>query len=201
MAAPIASSRRACSGRGTAPGGKWARRSAVMSAPLGYSVPPSVGRAAPGSLPSHFVSHALRSARILGWSLGYVTTPRCLAGTGGRRMVTPVRRALIAVAFALSLGLCGVWPARAQVIPTAADCAALMSASLSFKDKGSLDYRYAGRMAANARSVEPVLTKAVMVAPTATVPEYCRVEGGIPTGNAAEGTNTVRFGVNLPTSW
>src|SRR5262245_17222244 len=30
MAAPIASSRRACSGRGWAPGGKWPRRSLVM---------------------------------------------------------------------------------------------------------------------------------------------------------------------------
>jgi feruloyl esterase len=30
---------------------------------------------------------------------------------------------------------------------------------------------------------------------------YCRVEGSIPTGNATEGTNTVRFGVNLPTGW
>jgi feruloyl esterase len=117
-------------------------------------------------------------------------------------MVDPVRRAVLVLGI-LVLNLVVAWPAHAQsgAAPTAADCAALLTAQLSFKDKGSLDYRYGGRMAAHDKNVEPVLTKAAIVPATATVPEYCRVEGGIPTGNATEGTNIVRFGVNLPTSW
>ena len=118
-------------------------------------------------------------------------------------MVNPARRILFVLGL-LTLGLGTAWPAAATQptpVPTAADCAALLTAQLSFKDQGSLDYRYAGGVAAHSKRVEPVLTKATLVPATATVPEYCRVEGSIPTGNAAEGTNAVRFGVNLPTGW
>jgi feruloyl esterase len=117
-------------------------------------------------------------------------------------MAVLVRRTL-SVLGVLGLNLLAAWPAFAQSgsPPTAADCAVLLTAQLSFKDGGSLDYRYGGRMAAHDKNVEPVLTKAAMVPATTSVPEYCRVEGGIPTGSATEGTNTVRFGVNLPTTW
>jgi feruloyl esterase len=118
-------------------------------------------------------------------------------------MVNPPRRTLFVLGL-LTLGLGTAWPAAATQptpVPTAADCAALLTAQLSFKDQGSLDYRYAGGVAAHSKRVEPVLTKATLVPATATVPEYCRVEGSIPTGNATEGTNAVRFGVNLPTGW
>ena len=114
-------------------------------------------------------------------------------------MFTPARRTVIVLGL-LIICLGATWPATAAQ-PTAADCAALLTVQLSFKDTGALDYRYAGGIAAHSTNVAPVLTKAVIVPATATVPEYCRVEGGIPTGNAAEGTNTVRFGVNLPTAW
>ena len=118
-------------------------------------------------------------------------------------MVNSARRTLFALSL-LTLGLGTAWPAAATQpipVPTAADCAALLTAQLSFKDQGSLNYRYAGGEAAHSKRVEPVLTKATLVPATATVPEYCRVEGSIPTGNATEGTNAVRFGVNLPTGW
>ena len=118
-------------------------------------------------------------------------------------MVNSARRILFVLGL-VALGLSTAWPAAATQpipVPTAADCAALLTAQLSFKDQGSLDYRYAGGVAAHSKRVEPVLTKATLVPATATVPESCRVEGSIPTGNAAEGTNAVRFGVNLPTGW
>jgi tannase/feruloyl esterase len=86
-------------------------------------------------------------------------------------------------------------------VPTAQDCAALTTARLSFNDGGPGDYRYAGGVAAHSERIEPVVSKTTLVAATATVPEFCRVEGTIATGNTKEGLNTVRFVVNLPTSW
>ena len=52
-----------------------------------------------------------------------------------------------------------------------------------------------------AKRIRPSITSARLVPAAGAVPEYCRVEGTIPTGDPEEGTNQVRFAVNLPTEW
>lgn len=49
--------------------------------------------------------------------------------------------------------------------------------------------------------VKPIITSATLIPAEASVPEYCRVEGFVTTGNRNEGFNRVRFGINLPTAW
>jgi feruloyl esterase len=109
------------------------------------------------------------------------------------------RLGVIVLTFALQVGV----PAGAgERVPTSQDCAALATArGLSFADHGPGDYRHAGGIAARARRIEPTLTSTTLKAAAGLVPEYCRVEGFITTGDSREGMNTVRFAVNLPTRW
>jgi feruloyl esterase len=83
--------------------------------------------------------------------------------------------------------------------PGAAACAALAGAHLSIRDDAA--FGHSKQAQALARFIQPTITAATLKAPTATVPEYCRVEGTITTGDAQAGFGQVRFGVNLPTVW
>src|SRR5262245_49368246 len=83
--------------------------------------------------------------------------------------------------------------------PGAAACAALASAHLSIRDDAAFGHGSQAR--ALAKFIQPTITAATIKAPTATVPEYCRVEGTITTGDSQAGFGVVRFGVNLPTAW
>ena len=83
--------------------------------------------------------------------------------------------------------------------PSAETCAALAAAELVITDeaaRGDVD-----QGAVLAKRIRPSITSARLVPAAGAVPEYCRVEGTIPTGDAQEGVNQVRFAVNLPTQW
>lgn len=85
--------------------------------------------------------------------------------------------------------------------PTAEDCVALATTSLAFSDPAANGPDRFDSQEHLAKRIRPTITVARVVPPTGTVPEYCRVEGIIPTGDAHRGTNQVRFAVNLPTAW
>ena len=110
-------------------------------------------------------------------------------------------RTLVVVVATLAMNLPGS-PALAKgKDPTAEDCAALGDASLSIvDDAASGDGRF-DQGAVLAKRIRPAITATTLVPAAGAVPEYCRVEGTIPTGNAHEGVNQVRFAVNLPTRW
>ena len=83
---------------------------------------------------------------------------------------------------------------------SAETCAALASAQLEITDEAAFGRRRTRRGSSRSASSRSI-SVARLVPATATVPEYCRVEGTIPTGDAGDGFNQVRFAVNLPTQW
>lgn len=99
---------------------------------------------------------------------------------------------------ALIFSLCIALPAGAKdkAPPDAADCAALVGAALVITDTAA-----DGRNKGLSSHVEPTITAATLRPAAGTVPEYCRVEGFITTGDAQAGFGRVRFAVNLPTAW
>src|SRR5947208_6830508 len=102
----------------------------------------------------------------------------------------------------LTFALCVSSPASARDhVPTSEDCAALTTARLAIRDHAAGKHGHADQGAVLAKEIEPTLTSATWKPATGSVPEYCRVEGFIATGDAREGVNRVRFAVNLPTQW
>ena len=85
--------------------------------------------------------------------------------------------------------------------PSAEACAALAGAQLVITDEAARGEGAYEQGAVLAKRIRPSITSAHLVPAAGAVPEYCRVEGTIPTGDAGEGSNQVRFGVNLPTQW
>lgn len=83
--------------------------------------------------------------------------------------------------------------------PGAERCAALAAAALSIRDDAA--YGHGRQAQALARRIEPTLTAATWRPAAGTVPEHCRVEGTITTGDAKAGFGLVRFAVNLPSAW
>jgi Tannase and feruloyl esterase len=112
------------------------------------------------------------------------------------------RRTFVLGLVILPFGLCVSSPAGAREhLPTPQDCAALTAARLEIVDEAAGEHGHVSQGAFLAKKIEPTLTSATWVPAAGSVPEYCRVEGFIATGNAREGFNRVRFGVNLPTHW
>jgi len=102
----------------------------------------------------------------------------------------------------LAWALCVPSPAGAQDhVPTPQDCAALTTARLAIVDHAASEHSRATQGAFLAKKIEPTVTSATLKPAAGSVPEYCRVEGFITTGDASEGSNRVRFAVNLPTRW
>ena len=102
----------------------------------------------------------------------------------------------------LTFALCVASPASARDhVPIFQDCAALTTARLAIRDHAAGRHGHADQGAVLAKAIEPTLTSATWKPATGSVPEYCRVEGFIATGDAREGVNRVRFAVNLPTQW
>ena len=102
----------------------------------------------------------------------------------------------------LTFALCVSSPASARDhVPIFQDCAALTTARLAIRDHAAGQHGHADQGAVLAKEIEPTLTSATWKPATGSVPEYCRVEGFIATGDAREGVNRVRFAVNLPTQW
>jgi feruloyl esterase len=82
------------------------------------------------------------------------------------------------------------------------DCSALATVhGLSIADSAAGEHGAAGRSTARAKQIEPTITAATWKPAAGTVPDYCRVEGVITTGDQHEGFNRVRFAVNLPSPW
>lgn len=91
--------------------------------------------------------------------------------------------------------------ARAQS-PGPEECAALAAAhGLGVADSAAGENGAAGRSTARSRQVEPTITATTWKLAAGAVPDYCRVEGFITTGDQQEGFNRVRFAVNLPSPW
>lgn len=91
--------------------------------------------------------------------------------------------------------------AKGAKAPSAEACAALAAAQLAITDeaaRGNGDREQGGALA---KRIHPSIASARLIPASSTVPEYCRVEGTIATGDAYEGVNQVRFAVNLPTDW
>lgn len=78
----------------------------------------------------------------------------------------------------------------------AADCTGLVGARLKITDTAA-----DGRNRGLSSHVEPTITAATLRPAAGAVPEFCRVEGFIVTGDAKSGFGRVRFAVNLPTAW
>lgn len=81
-------------------------------------------------------------------------------------------------------------------------CAALAAQSgLAIADEAAGAHGADGRRTALAKQVQPTITAATWRPAAGTVPDFCRVEGFITTGDRHEGFGRVRFAVNLPTPW
>jgi hypothetical protein len=105
--------------------------------------------------------------------------------------------------FALFFALC-VFSQHAAAVDssTSADaCAAIAGKALSIVDEDADAHGDADRGKGGPHSLEPTITAATLKSAAGTVPEYCRVEGFLITGDEKEGFGRVRFGVNLPTTW
>jgi feruloyl esterase len=108
--------------------------------------------------------------------------------------------ALVVLTFMAYLPASGIG-AEGQKGPSAESCAGLASTGLSIPDPAASGHGSYDQGGALAKRIRPAITSSRLVPAAGTVPEYCRVEGTIPTGNEREGLNTVRFAVNLPTTW
>ena len=111
-----------------------------------------------------------------------------------------LRAAAAAIMLALMVSLPGpTVRATGGQPPSAETCAGLAGAQLAITDESARgDVEQGGVLA---KRIRPSITSARLVPVAGAVPEYCRVEGTIPTGDPQEGTNQVRFAVNLPTQW
>ena len=96
----------------------------------------------------------------------------------------------------LSLGVALGASAKEKGDPGAAACAALVGAPLAIADTAA-----DGPNKGLASHVRPNITAATLKPAAGSVPEYCRVEGTIATGDAQSGFGLVRFAVNLPSAW
>ena len=110
-------------------------------------------------------------------------------------MTSIVDRALFGALIALSISSQAA--ASGPVIP----CSALAGKALSIVDQDADPHGDADRGKGGPHHLTPTITAATLKAATATVPEYCRVEGYIITGDEKEGFGKTSFGVNLPTAW
>src|SRR5262245_3260313 len=127
-----------------------------------------------------------------------------------RNTVTRRRRTLMfrisgrtSRAFGIVLVVSALVPLHASAqSPGPNDCAALAALhGLSVADSEAGEHGVAGRSTARVKQIEPTITAATWKPAAGTVPDYCRVEGVITTGDQHEGFNRVRFAVNLPSPW
>src|SRR5436190_8169854 len=98
-----------------------------------------------------------------------------------------------------SIALC--FYAQHAAAVDSATCAALAAKSFSIVDEDADPHGDADRGKGGPHRLTPTITAATVKAATATVPEYCRVEGYLITGDEKEGFGKTSFGVNLPTTW
>ena len=112
----------------------------------------------------------------------------------------------VAAFVALAAGICMSVPAGAhkhgdkpKPVPSAERCAAFLTAQLSIRDDDA--YGHGKQAAALSKHIAPTVTAATWRPATATVPEFCRVEGFVTTGDVKAGFGQVRFAVNLPSAW
>src|SRR3954462_11355336 len=98
-----------------------------------------------------------------------------------------------------SIALC--FYAQHAAAVDSATCAALATKSLSIADQDADPHGDADRGKGGPHRLKPTITAATLKAPTATLPEYCRVEGYLITGDEKDGFGKTSFGVNLPTTW
>ncbi len=101
--------------------------------------------------------------------------------------------------FAEDPGQRGKLPAKAHPVPSADRCATFMAARLSIRDEAARGRSEQAKMLAG--KIQPTITAATWKPTSPTVPEYCRIEGHVTTGDAKSGFGQVRFAVNLPSSW
>lgn len=80
-------------------------------------------------------------------------------------------------------------------------CTALATRSFSIVDEDADPHGDADRGKGAPHRLTPTITAATLRAPAGTVPEYCRVEGYLVTGDDKEGFGKTSFAVNLPTTW
>jgi feruloyl esterase len=88
-----------------------------------------------------------------------------------------------------------------QPQPDAAACAALAARALVIRDDAAEERGKHGRGNGLARHLRPTVTAATWRPAAGAVPEFCRVEGAVVTGDERQGFGNVRFAVNLPTAW
>ena len=72
---------------------------------------------------------------------------------------------------------------------------------LAIADQAAGEHGAGGRNTALAQQVRPTVSAALWRPAAGAVPEYCRIEGFITTGDAHQGFGQVRFAVNLPSAW
>jgi Tannase and feruloyl esterase len=101
--------------------------------------------------------------------------------------------------FAEDFGQTAKRSAKSHPVPSAERCATFMDAHLSIRDDAARGH--SGQATMLAKNIEPTITAATWKPASATVPEYCRIEGYVTTGDAKAGFGQVRFGVNLPSPW
>src|SRR5581483_3075583 len=82
-----------------------------------------------------------------------------------------------------------------------ASCAALATRSLSIIDQDADPHGDADRGKGGPHRLTPTITAATVKPAAGTIPEYCRVEGYLITGDEKEGFGKTSFGVNPPTAW
>jgi len=82
-----------------------------------------------------------------------------------------------------------------------ASCAALAAKSFSIVDEDADPHGDADRGKGGPHRLTPTITAATLKPAAGTIPEYCRVEGYLITGDEKEGFGKTSFGVNLPTAW
>ena len=110
-------------------------------------------------------------------------------------MMPMVDRALLGAFIALCF-----YSQQAAAVDSAS-CAALATKSFSIVDEDADPHGDADRGKGGPHRLTPAITAATLKAASATVPEYCRVEGYLVTGDEKEGFGKTSFGVNLPTTW
>lgn len=118
-----------------------------------------------------------------------------------------MRQRSLAALVALAAGICAGGPAGARddkdkhqpPAPSAERCAALATMPLSFKDEDA--HGHGKQAEALSEQIRPTITAATWKPVAGAVPEYCRVEGYVTTGDSKTGFGQVRFAVNLPSAW
>ncbi len=112
---------------------------------------------------------------------------------------TAIATLAVALPVALSGGLGATSPAAAQSM---ADCAALAELrGIGRADAAAAGHGQQGRDTARAAQILPTIVSATWMPAAAPVPEHCRVEGFVTTGDKHDGFNQVNFRLNLPSDW